>query len=270
MPNVIREDVVKVDFLVDGLKELAKLQDDIDNLKKILTGGIGDDAFDDLKNSANESADSLEDVKKAANKTKDGLEKVKETAKNASSKLLDLGKKGAVAAFNGLKKLAGISFKALMVGVGALAGAVGKIGYEAVQAFADFEQLKGGVETLFGAGGLSIEEYAKSIGKSVVEAKGQYEKLIASQDTVFKNANNAYKTAGLSANAYMETVTSFSASLIQSCGGDTAEAAKLADMAISDMSDNANKMGTDMGSIQYAYQGFAKQNYTIKSNSRAA
>nr|DAV80352.1 MAG TPA: tail tape measure protein [Caudoviricetes sp.] len=79
-------------------------------------------------------------------------------------------------------------------------------------------------------------------------------------------ANNAYKTAGLSANEYMETVTGFSASLLQSLGGDTEKAAKYADMAITDMSDNANKMGTDMSSIQYAYQGFAKQNYTMLDN----
>ena len=77
-------------------------------------------------------------------------------------------------------------------------------------------------------------------------------------------AENAYKTAGLSANEYMSTVTSFSASLLQSLGGDTESAAKYADMAITDMSDNANKLGTDMSLIQNAYQGFAKQNYTIK------
>lgn len=76
-------------------------------------------------------------------------------------------------------------------------------------------------------------------------------------------AENAYKTAGLSANEYMSTVTSFSASLLQSLGGDTEAAAKYADQAITDMSDNANKMGTDMSMIQNAYQGFAKQNYTI-------
>ena len=89
-------------------------------------------------------------------------------------------------------------------------------------------------------------------------------------DTLFKDnskelqsyAANAYKTAGLSANEYMETVTSFSASLIQSLGSDTEKAVKYADMAITDMSDNANKMGTDMSMIQSAYQGFAKQNYT--------
>ena len=79
-------------------------------------------------------------------------------------------------------------------------------------------------------------------------------------------ANGAYKTAGLSANEYMETVTSFSASLISSLGGDTEKAVKYADMAITDMSDNANKMGSDMSSIQNAYQGFAKQNYTMLDN----
>jgi hypothetical protein len=83
------------------------------------------------------------------------------------------------------------------------------------------------------------------------------------------NADKAFKTAGLSANEYMETVTSFSASLLQSLGGDTQKAADYADMAIKDMGDNANKMGTDMSSIQVAYQGFAKQNYTINLMSAA-
>lgn len=87
-----------------------------------------------------------------------------------------------------------------------------------------------------------------------------------SSGTVLKYANNAYKTAGLSANEYMETVTSFSASLLQSLDGDTAKAAEKADLAITDMSDNANKMGTSMESIQTAYQGFAKQNYTMLDN----
>lgn len=87
-----------------------------------------------------------------------------------------------------------------------------------------------------------------------------------SQNTVMKNAADAYKTAGLSANAYMETVTSFSASLLQSLGGDTEEAALVADQAIIDMSDNANKMGTDISNIQNAYRGFAKQNFTMLDN----
>lgn len=90
-----------------------------------------------------------------------------------------------------------------------------------------------------------------------------------SSDTVIGYAENAYKTAGMSANEYMNTVTSFSASLLQGLGGDTDKAAEIANRAITDMSDNANKMGTDITMIQNAYQGFAKQNYTINLMSAA-
>lgn len=109
---------------------------------------------------------------------------------------------------------------------------------QAIQGFAEQEQLIGGVDTLFKESSKQVQQYA----------------------------NEAYKTAGISANEYMETVTSFSASLLQSLGGDTAKAAAYADRAVTDMSDNANKMGTDMASIQDAYQGFAKQNYTMLDN----
>ena len=109
---------------------------------------------------------------------------------------------------------------------------------QAIQGFAEQEQVIGGVDTLFKESSKQVQQYA----------------------------NEAYKTAGISANEYMETVTSFSASLLQSLGGDTAKAAAYADRAVSDMSDNANKMGTDMASIQDAYQGFAKQNYTMLDN----
>lgn len=112
------------------------------------------------------------------------------------------------------------------------------VGKDALNSYADYEQLAGGVETLFKDNASTVENYA----------------------------NNAYKTAGLSANEYMETVTSFSASLLQSLNNDTAKSAQVADMAITDMADNANKMGTDMTSIQNAYQGFAKQNYTMLDN----
>ena len=122
--------------------------------------------------------------------------------------------------------------------VGAAATAIGALTTAAVNNYAEYEQLVGGVETLF---------------KN-------------SADTVMGYAENAYKTAGLSANEYMSTVTSFSASLLQSLGGDTEAAAKYADMAITDMSDNANKMGTSMEMIQNAYQGFSKQNYTMLDN----
>ena len=135
--------------------------------------------------------------------------------------------------------LMGSVAKIAKIVAGALATkAVLDFGRAAVDSYADFEQLAGGVETLFGD----------------------------AAPTVMANAQAAFESAGLSANDYMETVTSFSASLLQSLGQDTVEAARYADMAITDMSDNANKMGTDMASIQNAYQGFAKQNYTMLDN----
>lgn len=137
-----------------------------------------------------------------------------------------------------LKSGLAMAGKVAVAGVAAGATAIGALGTKAVAAYADYEQLVGGVETLFKD----------------------------SQDQVMDYANNAYKTAGLSANEYMETVTSFSASLLQSLDGDTSAAADKANLAITDMSDNANKMGTDMTSIQNAYQGFAKANYTMLDN----
>ena len=140
--------------------------------------------------------------------------------------------------FSKIGSIAGTALKGATVAIGATATALAGLGTASVSSYADLEQNVGGIETLF---------------------KG-------SADTVIKNAENAYKTAGMSANDYMSTVTSFSASLLQSLGGDTEAAAKSADMAITDMADNANKMGTSMESIQYAYQGFAKQNYTMLDN----
>lgn len=141
-----------------------------------------------------------------------------------------------------LQKACGAASKAVGVAVsaavGAAAAAVVKIGKDSLTMYADYEQLTGGIDTLFG------DAYS----------------------SVMKNADNAYKTAGLSANSYMEQVTSFSASLLQATGKDTEKAASVADMAMTDMADNANKMGTSMESIQNAYQGFAKQNYTMLDN----
>ena len=267
MADIIRQDIIEIGFDAD-YQELIKLNKEIEELKKQLGGGVGDEEFDKLKDSMK---DSTKESKKFHTKLKDlaktSLDKLKNGLKGISTKLTDIGKRAAGAAFNGLKRLAGISFRALTIGLGATATAIGGLVKGAVSAYANYEQLFGGVETLLGAkGAKSVEEYAKMTGKSVDKAKGEYDKLMESQNLVMKNANNAYKTAGLSANAYMETVTGFSASLLQSVKGDTVEAAKLADMAISDMSDNANKMGTSMESIQYAYQGFAKQNYTMLDN----
>ena len=112
------------------------------------------------------------------------------------------------------------------------------------------------------------------VGKNAIDSYADYEQLIGGVETLFKDsanivegyANNAYKSAGLSANQYMETVTSFSASLLQSLDNDTVKAAEYSNRAVTDMSDNANKMGTNISMIQSAYQGFAKQNYTMLDN----
>ena len=186
---------------------------------------VGTIAIDNAKANA-----ALEDTTSKAKKTGQALEDTGSSGEKTSSKWST--------AFSKMGKAAGTIGKGIAVGLGAASVAIGAIGKSAITAYADYEQLVGGVDTLFKDSSAKVQEYAA----------------------------NAYKTAGLSANAYMETVTSFSASLLQSLGGDTEKAAKYADTAITDMSDNANKMGTDMGMIQNAYQGFAKQNFTMLDN----
>ena len=145
-------------------------------------------------------------------------------------------------------------------GLGSLQGVASKFG--------------AGLKTMFAASTAAIATATTglvALTKAAVTSYASLEQNIGGVETLFKkdaqkvidNANKAYKTAGLSANQYMESVTSFSASLLQSVANDTNKAADIADMAMIDMADNANKMGTDMSSIQNAYQGFAKQNYTI-------
>lgn len=172
---------------------------------------------------AGNEAQELSSKSKSASKSVDELGN---SSDGSSSKLSKLGGALKTAGKVGLTALAGL-------GAGAVA-----IGKQAIESYANYEQLVGGVDTLFKKSSKTVQNYA----------------------------NNAYKTAGMSANEYMETVTSFSASLLQSLNGDTAKSAKVADMAITDMSDNANKMGTDISMIQNAYQGFAKQNYTMLDN----
>lgn len=145
------------------------------------------------------------------------------------------GKKGGSSAGASFAKAMG---SALAVGAAAVTAAVVKIGTQAIKSYAEYEQLVGGVETLFGESADQIAGYAA----------------------------NAYKTAGISANEYMEQSTSFAAALLQGLGGDTAQAAQYADTAITDMADNANKMGTSLEAIQNAYQGFAKANFTMLDN----
>lgn len=170
-----------------------------------------------------------------------GKNNIGSVVKSSMSECQDTVNKGSSGISGALGKIGSVAggiAKGVAVGVGVASTAVIGLGKQAVDAYGQYEQLIGGVETLF-------EESAS---------------------TVINNASNAYKTAGMSANAYMETVTSFSASLLQSVGGDTVKAAEMADMAITDMADNANKMGTSMEMIQNAYQGFAKQNYTMLDN----
>ena len=170
-----------------------------------------------------------------------GIDETTDKAEDAAGKVKDLGDEGDRTegklgkAFSKMGSAAVAVGKTIATGLAVASTAVVAVGKAAISSYADYEQLVGGVETLFDE----------------------------SSATVIANAQNAYKTAGMSANEYMETVTSFSASLLQSLGGDTKAAADKADMAITDMSDNANKMGTSIEMIQNAYNGFAKQNYTM-------
>ena len=272
---VVREDSVKLSFEFDN-KQMNKANDAVDDLidkTQKLGGhkgtGKAEEGFEDAAKAAKKFGDTK------LNKLSDGISKI---TSSVGKFTLAAGKTMA---------------KGLAVGVAAGTTALAALGTAAIKGYAEYEQLVGGVDTLFGSGSQSVEEYTASIGKSVESIKAfqkanglvvdgiigpkttaaiqaQYEKMASGSTsaakTVLKNANDAYKTAGLSANEYMATVTSFSASLISSLGGDTAKAAEMADQAIIDMSDNANKMGTDIGMIQNAYQGFAKQNYTMLDN----
>lgn len=194
---------------------------------------------------------------KGVEETKKGIKDTANTAKEESSKIEKaVNKTGEIASKVG---------KAAIIGATAAATAIGTITKFAIQHYAEYEQLVGGVETLFGAQGLSLKKYAQSIGQTVEQARGKYDQLIQAQTEVMNNAKVAYKTAGMSANDYMNTITSFAAALKQSTANET-EAAKVANQTVIDMADNANKMGTNMEDIQNAYQGFSKQNYVMLDN----
>ena len=169
---------------------------------------------------------------------KNTLNSAIKSSMNEAQNTVSSGSSGISKVLGGIGSVATAVGKTVAVGVGVASTAVVAMGKSAVSAYADYEQLVGGVETLF-----------KDSAKTVIE-----------------NASKAYTTAGMSANEYMSTVTSFSASLLQSLGGDTEKASQVANRAITDMSDNANKMGTSMEMIQNAYNGFAKQNYTMLDN----
>lgn len=222
----------------DSQKKLAAQSDVLNRQLEVQQQRLGEiqKALDYAKANYSENSNEVQRWQQALNnatadinRTKAGIEAVNNEMKNTS----------IVSQFGGaLKSGLAVAAKAAAAATAAAAGAVIALTKSAVENYGEYEQLVGGVETLFKDSAGTVQEYA----------------------------NNAYKTAGLSANEYMETVTSFSASLLQSMGNDTEAAAEKADQAITDMSDNANKMGTDMQSIQNAYQGFAKQNYTMLDN----
>lgn len=164
--------------------------------------------------------------------------------------------------FSAIGKVGKVAATGLAVSFATVSTVIGK----SIKEYADYEQLWGGVQKLYGTAGKSIEEYAQSVGKSVDQVRGEYSNLETAQNLMLQQANEAYKTSGLSANKYMEQATSFSAALINSLGGDTVAAAKQTDVAMRAMSDNINTFGGDIQNVQNAFQGFAKQNYTMLDN----
>lgn len=224
-----------------------------------------------------ESNEKTQKWQQALNEATATLNKMQSELRDTASELQDMdgemddGAKKALSFGDVLK--ANLASDVIISGVKAMASAIKEVGAalvdlgkQSIEGYAQYEQLIGGVQTLFNETDLSLEDYASSVGKATSEVQAEWSQLTAGGRMVANNAEEAFRTVGLSANEYMETVTSFSASLIQSLGGDTKAAAAKADLAITDMSDNANKMGSDMQSIQNAYQGFAKQNYTMLDN----
>lgn len=223
MNKTIQEQKSKISGLKEKLVEAEKEY------------GKNNDAVKTLKTQLNNAETQLKQMEDATNKNTKELKEMKKGMDDAGKGAISLGD---LIKSNLISEAIIGGFKGLTSIVKTVGSAMLEVGKSAVESYAEYEQLVGGVETLFKDSSNTVQEYA----------------------------NNAYKTAGLSANEYMSTVTSFSASLLQSLNGDTAAAADVADMAITDMADNANKMGTSMEMIQNAYQGFAKQNYTMLDN----
>ena len=223
MKNTLQSQKDKVKELKEALSKMEKEYGSNNETVRL---------FKTQLNNAENQLKQMEDATDKGNKELKEMKKGFEDAGDGALKFSDVLKANVLGdvIVGGLKKIGSAT---LEIGKAFL-----DVGKQALDSYANYEQLVGGVETLFKDSANIVEDYA----------------------------NNAYKNAGLSANDYMETVTSFSASLLQSLNNDTAKSAEVADMAITDMSDNANKMGTDMSMIQNAYQGFAKQNYTMLDN----
>ena len=238
------------------VQEYEKEKQELENIRK--ASGESSQAFqnqqakvNDLASAVAKSSKNMDENQIALSKMKTQLNQAEATVNKTSKEIDELGnatedsgkkaEKGAegyTVFKNILANLGTQAINSALNGLKNLGSAMVNVGKQALDSYANYEQLTGGVETLFGESAKVVEGYA----------------------------NDAYKTAGLSANQYMETVTSFSASMLQSLGGDTQKSAEMSNQAVIDMSDNANKMGTSMEMIQNAYQGFAKSNYTMLDN----
>ncbi len=228
----------------DSQKKLAAQSDVLNRQLEVQQQRLGEvqKALDYAKANYSENSSEVQRWQQALNNATTDVNRTKKQLNDLETGVEDVGDamdgaRQKTSVFGDVLK-ANLLGGAIVSGIKAVASGIKSLISGAIKGYGKSEQLVGGVETLFGS----------------------------SADTVIKNAENAYKTAGLSANAYMETVTSFSASLLKSMGNDTEAASKKADQALTDMSDNANKMGSDMQSIQNAYQGFSKQNYTMLDN----
>ena len=232
LKNALKLDPKNTELLAQKQEVLRKnIQASTEKLNQLKEAQRQMGAYNNLTEEQKEKYRALSvEIAKSENAIKSMNNELKQTNKLDFTKVKDGLKKVGEVASEVLKKVVQVT--------SAISAALAGMVVAGVKSYAELEQNLGGVETLFG-------DSAK--------------KVIA-------NATEAYKTAGVSANAYMQGVTSFAASLLQSLGGDTDKAADVADMAFRDMSDNANKFGTDMSSIQNAYQGFAKQNYTMLDN----
>lgn len=231
-------------------KDLDKVEKDLKKSKllknKLLTKlGVDPKEFDEKMKKAHEKVEKLTSaVKKVGSTMGSALGKVGKFALDATTTAL----KTTTAALGG-----------------AVAGVVA-LAKQSYSAYAEYQQLVGGVQKLYGNMNMSLEDWAAKQHKTVEEARADYERNAEAEKYIMDKAKNAFATTGMSANKYMETATQFSASLVSAYGGDTLKAAAETDKAMRQISDNWNTFGGDISAIENAYKGFAKQNYTMLDN----
>ncbi|MBP5423740.1 MAG: hypothetical protein J6Y78_14995 [Paludibacteraceae bacterium] len=243
-------------------KEYQEQEKKVDDLAQEVTKSTK--AQEDNEKSMSKMRQQINEAQTDCNKTAKELDNLGKEAKE-SGKEAEEGGQGFTVLKGVLANLGTMAITTAINGIKNLGSALVSVGKQAIDNYAQYEQLKGGVETLF-TPPEGLNEYVTKMNEVGVSTEEAVRKFSAGSEKIMQNAQNAYKTAGLSANQYMETVTGFSASLLQGLDGDTEKSAQYADKAIKDMSDNANKMGTSMESIQNAYQGFAKGNFTMLDN----